>query len=155
MRWEQTEFILKGIYLGLLVVIGLFGPSWLELGQVALWTLGGLALCLVVAGFQKVREGYRIRGRLMGFLLFLILENPGEPRMAQVSMNLVDWERTGIPAVVHAIRRMAREAGTDVAHCELIGLAPAGALLEVAADALGLRGFSEDQALELRLARER
>jgi hypothetical protein len=28
-------------------------------------------------------------------------------------------------------------------------------LLEVAADALGLRGFSPDQALELRLARER
>ena len=85
----------------------------------------------------------------------LILENPGEPRMAQVSMNLVDWERTGIPAVVNAIRRMANEAGTDIAHCELIGLAPAGALLEVAADSLGLREFSADQALELRLTRDR
>jgi glutamate formiminotransferase len=75
--------------------------------------------------------------------------------MAQVSMNLVDWERTGIPTVVNAIRVLAREAGTDIAHCELIGLDPAGALLEIAADALGLRGLSEDQALELRLARER
>jgi glutamate formiminotransferase len=85
----------------------------------------------------------------------VLLENPGEPRYAQVSMNLVDWERTGIPRVVHEIRRLARASGTDIDHCELIGLAPAGALLEVAADTLGLRGFSADQALELRLARDR
>jgi glutamate formiminotransferase len=85
----------------------------------------------------------------------VLLENPGEPRYAQVSMNLVDWERTGIPAVVQEIRRLAHEAGTEIDHCELIGLAPAGALLEVAADALGLRGFSPEQALELRLARDR
>jgi glutamate formiminotransferase len=85
----------------------------------------------------------------------VLLENPGEPRHAQVSMNLVDWEKTGISRVVREIRQLAREAGTDIHHCELIGLAPTGALLEVAADALGLRGFSPDQALELRLARER
>jgi glutamate formiminotransferase len=85
----------------------------------------------------------------------VLLENPGEPRMAQVSMNLVDWERTGIARVVRVIRRMALEAGTDNDHCELNGLAPAAALLEVAADALMLRDFSADQALELRLARDR
>jgi glutamate formiminotransferase len=85
----------------------------------------------------------------------VLLENPGEPRYAQVSMNLVDWETTGISAAVREIRTLARDAGTDIHHCELIGLAPTGALLEVAADALGLRDFSPDQALELRLARER
>jgi glutamate formiminotransferase len=83
----------------------------------------------------------------------VLLENPGEPRYAQVSMNLVDWERTGISRVVREIRRLAGQAGTDIDHCELIGLAPTGALLEVAADALDLRGFSADQALELRLTR--
>jgi glutamate formiminotransferase / 5-formyltetrahydrofolate cyclo-ligase len=83
----------------------------------------------------------------------VLLENPGEPRYAQVSMNLVDWERTGISKVVREIRRLAGQAGTDIDHCELIGLAPTGALLEVAADALDLRGFSPDQALELRLTR--
>jgi glutamate formiminotransferase len=83
----------------------------------------------------------------------VLLENPGEPRCAQVSMNLVDWERTGISKVVREIRRLAGQAGTDIDHCELIGLAPTGALLEVAADALDLRGFSSDQALELRLTR--
>jgi glutamate formiminotransferase len=85
----------------------------------------------------------------------VLLENPGDKRYAQVSMNLVDWERTGISKVVREIRRLALEAGTDIDHCELIGLAPTGALLEVAADALGLRDFSPDQALELRLAKDR
>ena len=83
------------------------------------------------------------------------LENPGEPRYAQVSMNLVDWERTGIATVVNEVRHLARQAGTDIDHCELIGLAPAGALLDVAADTLRLRNFNPDQALELRLARDR
>lgn len=85
----------------------------------------------------------------------LLLDNPGMRPMAQVSMNLVDHERTGIAAVVREVRRLAREAGTDIDHCELVGLAPAAALLEVAADALGLRDFTADQALELRLARDR
>lgn len=80
---------------------------------------------------------------------------PDGRQLAQVSMNLVDWEQTGIPKVVHEVRRLAHQAGTDIDHAELIGLAPAGALLDVAADALNLRGFSPDQALELRLARER
>ena len=85
----------------------------------------------------------------------VLLENPGEKRYAQVSMNLVDWERTGISTAVREIRRLALDAGTDIDHCELIGLAPTGALLAVSADALGLRDFSPDQALELRLAKER
>jgi glutamate formiminotransferase len=85
----------------------------------------------------------------------VLLEVPGGEPMAQVSMNLVDWERTGIASVVREIRSLAREAGTEIDHCELVGLAPTGALLEVAADALGLRDFGADQALELRIARER
>lgn len=80
---------------------------------------------------------------------------PDGRQLAQVSMNLADWERTGIPAVVHEVRRLARQAGTDIDHAELIGLAPTAALLEVAADALQMPGFSADQALELRLASER
>ena len=82
----------------------------------------------------------------------VLLENPGTRPMAQVSTNLVNWERTGISAVVREVRRLARDAGTDIDHCELIGLAPTGALLEVAADTLGLADFGADQALELRLA---
>lgn len=85
----------------------------------------------------------------------VVVAVPDGRQLAQVSMNLVDWEQTGIPRVVHEVRRLAHLAGTDIDHAELIGLAPTGALLEVAADALDLRGFSADQALELRLASER
>ena len=83
------------------------------------------------------------------------LQNPGQPHYAQVSMNLVDWEKTGIARVVGEIRHIARQFGSDIDHCELIGLAPAGALLEVAAETLALRGFTADQVLELRLAKDR
>jgi glutamate formiminotransferase len=102
---------------------------------------------------QKIREssGGLPAVQAMG----LLLETPGEPNRAQVSLNLVDWERTGIATVVNEIRRLARDEQTDIDHCELIGLAPTGALLDVAADALRLRDFSPDQALELRLARDR
>lgn len=76
-------------------------------------------------------------------------------QLAQVSMNLADWEQTGIPTVVREVRRLARQAGTDIDHAELIGLAPTAALLEVVADAVPLPGLSPDQALELRLAQDR
>jgi len=110
-----------------------------------------LATAIRIANTVRESSGGMPAVQAMGVLL----ENPGMPPMAQVSMNLVDWERTGIAAVVDEVRRLAREAGTDIDHCELIGLAPTGALLEVASDTLGLRGFGADQALELRLARER
>ncbi len=84
----------------------------------------------------------------------VVVAVPDGRQLAQVSMNLVDWEQTGIPRVVAEVRRLAHQAGTDIDHAELIGLAPTGALLEVAAEALELREFSVDQALELRLARE-
>jgi glutamate formiminotransferase len=110
-----------------------------------------LALAIRIASTIRESSGGMPAVQAMGVLL----ENPGQPPMAQVSMNLVDWQRTGITAVVREIRRLAREAGTDIDHCELIGLAPTGALLEVAADALGLADFTPDQALELRIARDR
>lgn len=77
LRWEQTEFLLKGIYLGLLVLVAWQIPTWDEVGLIALYTVGGLAFCLAVAAWRKFREGYRVHGRLLGFLLFLVLENPG------------------------------------------------------------------------------
>lgn len=110
-----------------------------------------LATAIKIANTIRESSGGLPAVQAMGVLL----ENPGMPPMAQVSMNLVDWERTGIAVVVREVRRLARDAGTDIDHCELIGLAPTGALLEVTADALGLADFSADQALELRLARDR
>ena len=112
---------------------------------------GDLALAKRIAHAIRESSGGLPAVQAMGVLL----ENPGQPPMVQVSMNLVDWERTGIARVVREIRRLAEGAGVAIDHCELIGLAPTGALLEVAAEGLGLRDFSPDQALELRLARDR
>jgi tetratricopeptide (TPR) repeat protein len=85
MRWLQTEYLLKGIYLGLVLYAGLqqaalapeqSATSWGFLLRVNLLTLAGLALALIVAGLAKLREGFRVRGRFLAFLLFLLLESP-------------------------------------------------------------------------------
>ena len=70
---------------------------------------------------------------------------------AQVSMNLLDWERTGIAAVVDEVSRRAQLAGTEVAECELIGLAPAAALAEVGGGLPGIPDIAQ-RAIELRVA---
>ena len=88
---------------------------------------------------------------------------------AQVSMNLLDYRTTPLWLVWEAVRAEAAEDGVHLAESELIGLAPLGALLEVADHAgvsehlsqyerlagaagfLKLREFSPLQALELRL----
>ncbi len=79
MSWQQTEFILKGIYLGLLVFVGIQLREaywWQDIGLVALCIFGGLVLFVGLAAIRKLREGYRVRGRLPAFILFLLLENP-------------------------------------------------------------------------------
>ncbi|MFO0970022.1 MAG: tetratricopeptide repeat protein [Gemmataceae bacterium] len=77
LSWDQTEYILKGLYLGLLLLIALLSPTWMDVGIVGACMAGGLALCLLVAAFQKYREGYRPRGKIFSYILFLLLENPG------------------------------------------------------------------------------
>jgi tetratricopeptide (TPR) repeat protein len=76
MRWLHAEYILKGIFLGLLLFVALREHDWPALGLVVLLTLGGLALSLTIAAYRKLREGYRVKGRFFAFVLFLILESP-------------------------------------------------------------------------------
>jgi tetratricopeptide (TPR) repeat protein len=77
LSWQQTEFLLKGVYLGFLVMIAWFVPQPYELAFIALGTIGGLVLFLGVAAFRKYREGFRPKGNYLGYLLFMLLENPG------------------------------------------------------------------------------
>jgi tetratricopeptide (TPR) repeat protein len=85
MRWLQTEYLLKGIYLGLVLYAALqqaaLPPDKPELAvagllRLNLLTLGGLALTLGMSAVARLREGYRARGRLVIFVLFLLLESP-------------------------------------------------------------------------------
>src|SRR5580765_1091023 len=79
MRWQQSEFIFKGIYLGILLFVGLLlrEPAWPSLALVGVCTFGTLALCMTVTAARMIRSGYRVRGRIGAFVLFLLLENPG------------------------------------------------------------------------------
>jgi len=82
----------------------------------------------------------------------VLLENTGSPPTAQVSTNILDWRRTGIDELVVEVRRLARDAGTDIAACELIGLVPAEAIARLDAALLSIPDLA-DRTIEARLAR--
>ncbi|MBL0938180.1 MAG: glutamate formimidoyltransferase [Gemmatimonadaceae bacterium] len=70
---------------------------------------------------------------------------------AQVSMNLVDMDRTGLHAAYDAVAGQAARHGVDVTWSEIIGLVPERALLDAGAHHLQLRERAEDKVLEARL----
>lgn len=75
-----------------------------------------------------------------------------ERNIAQVSMNLVDYEQTPIHRVFELVRIEAKRYGTRIIGSELVGLAPAKALLDCAEYFLQLEGFApERHVLENRL----
>jgi glutamate formiminotransferase len=68
-------------------------------------------------------------------------------------MNLVDFRRTSLPALLARVEQEAVARGTAVTGTELVGLAPAAALLEplrelLRSDALGSRQIVEWRLLE-------
>lgn len=72
--------------------------------------------------------------------------------VAQVSMNLTNYERTPIELVFERVRREAAARGVRVLESELIGLIPRAALAGTTPEQLQLTGFSPSQVLETRLA---
>ncbi len=134
-RWLQLEYIGKGIALALLALIALEAPDWGAMGIVFAagqlaggqpppagtdWFgtatfLGfagvGLALALAYAARQKLKQGYRVKGRPFTFLLFLLLENPvpiylgllgGMYTGAQTVSQMSDWIWWHLPVGVGA-----------------------------------------------------
>ncbi len=81
MRLPKAEYLLKGVFLGLLLFAALQaggqpGPAWPVMARVSLCTLGGLVLALAAAAALNIRQGYRVQGKPAAFLLFLFLESP-------------------------------------------------------------------------------
>jgi glutamate formiminotransferase/formiminotetrahydrofolate cyclodeaminase len=70
---------------------------------------------------------------------------------AQVSMNLVDIEKTPIYRAFEMVRMEALARGVAPTWSEIVGLVPERALLETAARHLQLRGFSQEMVLEHRV----
>ncbi len=71
--------------------------------------------------------------------------------IAQVSMNLTNYEETPIAQVVEAIRQEAEDHGVGIRNSELVGLIPQAALVNAAQWYLQLDLFEPDQVLESRL----
>src|SRR5437868_3232683 len=76
MRWVHVEYLLKGVFLGLLAYAAFVVPAPSAAFAVAGCLLGGLAAGLAVAAARQLRAGVRPQGRLLPYLLFLLLEHP-------------------------------------------------------------------------------
>ncbi len=75
MRRLRSEYLFKGLFLGLLIYAALQVPDWAAFFRMNGCLAAGLALALLVSGGQKWREGYKVQGRPAAFLLFLFLES--------------------------------------------------------------------------------
>jgi glutamate formiminotransferase len=71
--------------------------------------------------------------------------------LAQVSMNLVNYEKTGMTEAYEAVSREARRLGVEIASAEIVGLVPRAALDRRAEYFERLENFSEDKILEHRI----
>ena len=87
---------------------------------------GDVAIARRIAREIREQNGGRPGVRALGFML----ESQGRP---QVSMNLVDLDRTGLEAACLEVRDLARREHTDVVSVEVVGLVP-GAELDRCSD---------------------
>ena len=77
MRWAKSEYILKGVFLGLLLFVSLQkGLDWEATGRVAVWLVGGFLAALILAAARQLRDIKGLGRNPVGFVLFLLLENP-------------------------------------------------------------------------------
>ena len=84
--------------------------------------------------------------------LGIALEHRG---VAQVSMNLTNYEKTSIVRVFEAVRQEAERHGTSILESEIVGLVPEAALPPHPEQSLQLAGFNPNQVLEHRLKQVR
>ena len=69
----------------------------------------------------------------------------------QVSMNLVDYTKTPIPAVFDRVSAEARRRGVAIERAELVGLAPRAAFAGRDPASVGLEAFRPDHYLDVRM----
>lgn len=71
--------------------------------------------------------------------------------LAQVSMNLVDFEKTNIEKAFAAVSKEANALGVKVKNSEIYGMIPLEALVKSVKDTIKADGFSAGQVLEKKL----
>ena len=72
-------------------------------------------------------------------------------RVAQVSMNLTNYQKTPIFRVFEMVKREAERYGVSILESEIVGLVPSAALASAAEFYLQLERFGPDQILENKL----
>ena len=107
-----------------------------------------VALARTIASQVRERDGGLLGVRALG----LHLDSVGR---AQVSMNLIALERTGLQDACRAVDALARDAGTSVARVELVGLLPAAELARCDDDFRVWSGLGPDHTIEVRVAKTR
>ena len=97
----------------------------------------------IAAAVRFSSGGYRYV-KAMGVML-------ADRQIAQVSMNLTNYEKTPIFRVFDTVTREAARYGVEVLESEIVGLVPSAALTSAAEHYLQLANFRRDQTLEERL----
>ena len=72
--------------------------------------------------------------------------------LAQVSMNLTDFETTPVYSAFHAVKEAAAQQGVEIVGSEIVGLIPRRALEGAAVGDLQVENFHPDLVVENRLA---
>jgi glutamate formiminotransferase len=97
----------------------------------------------IAAAIRQSSGGFRFV-KAAGFKL-------DDRNLAQVSMNLTNYEKTPIFRVFETVKREAERYGVSILESEIVGLIPAAALNAVAEYYLQIAGFKSDQILENKL----
>jgi glutamate formiminotransferase len=97
-----------------------------------------------IAGMIRASNGGLPCVRALGLLL-------KSRNLAQVSMNLTNFQVTSLRKVFERVKKEADLAGVDILESELIGLAPRAALDEETAAYIRLNGFSAQRLIETHL----
>ncbi len=97
-----------------------------------------------IARMVRAKHGGLMGVRALGFEL-------KERGLSQVSMNLIDYEKTPIFAAFELVKLYADRFGVPVVGSEIVGLVPQKALVDVADFYLKLENFQQDQFIEARL----
>ncbi len=105
-----------------------------------------LELAKSIAGELRESSGGLPTVQAKGFLV-------DDGKTAQVSMNLLDYQKVSPGRAVQEVEERARRRGRQVKETEIIGLIPREALLRSAVDLLHPRNWQPDQVLEARLAK--
>ncbi len=103
-----------------------------------------ISIAKKIARRVRAKHGGLSAVKALGFEL----KNRG---IVQVSMNLVDFEKSPVYLAFELVKLLAERYGVPVIGSEVVGLIPQKALTQVADFYLRLENFNEDQILENRL----